>query len=431
MASFIMPDSRMYNCLRDSSIFFWVTLFILFWPIFLLTLTAIGVDIGRAGQAMLTSAPIIIILAHIYYLSIYRSYAKMVVRYKWWFLCNFLFCVSLIFSFIVSLFAGQNVINTLSSFKTIGQFPIILTWVILIFYNAKISERIAIADWLFTVCLIPAGFIIVETTIKIVAPSLMDYIYTLSEMADFGGANYLAYGDLDYGLLQGARPLGFYFDMMTSAAVAFNACIYFAWRKIYLKLMISLLSLLLSFRLTLLISLIPILSILIFSRAYRIVAVLLIFSGFVLNTFLYSYFNQNNSATIIIEHLVDQIYLLIDRSFFEVIFGSGWIRTEESSVVGYSEIFLYRFFEYFGIIGIIALLFIMVRPLFLSLCSKRSGVLDFGYKMRTGPLAMAIGLSFIPMVIHYNLFFIGPVVLQFAIIIMIIDSRPVFVECRS
>lgn len=411
--------------------FFWVALFILFWPIFLLMFAAIGVSLGRTAQAMITSAPIVIILWHIGFLSVYRSFTTKVVRYEWWFLCVYLFCVSLVLSFVSSLFAGQNAIDALSSFKTIGQFPVILTWVILIFYSTNIKERIDIADWLFSVCLIPAGFIIVETAMKIATPSLMDYIYSLSEMAEFGGANYLAYGDLDYGLLQGARPLGFYFDMMTSATIAFIACIYFAWRKSYLKLMVAFLSVLLSFRLTLFLSLIPILSLVIFPRAYRIVAALLIGTGIASLPVLYNYFNQINSSSIIIEHLVGHLYHLFDRSFIEILVGSGWIRSEESSIVGYSEVFVYRYLEYFGVIGIIALAFLIVRPMFLALRFRSVNFSDSSYKVHTGSLAMAIGLSLIPMVIHYNLFFTGPVLLQFVIIVMLIDSNPASIISRN
>ena len=282
-------------------------------------------------------------------------------------------------------------------------------------------------DLFFNLALLASFFGFLELLIRHFLPSLADLWYSKLALSGFAGTEYLQYGYMDYGLIfHGQRPLGLFGDQHTAPLVAILCSVYFMLVRNQARFWLGILACVLTFRFTYF----PFCLLLIYLNG-SLSSKLSINCAFVSfcvlsSTFVFDYVNSDSSGAILVEHFFAGINLTTS-SLIDLIFGLGYTG-DLNTYLSYNEVFIYKYFTFFGFIGVLYWLLLISIPFSLFLYFQRQSLishqLHFLPKRYSNKAFLALSLVPIFGQLHYNSFytptasFLYSAILAFGVLLM-------------
>jgi hypothetical protein len=256
--------------------------------------------------------------------------------------------IYLVYIFVVTLIFNDFE-NALRGIKTCGVLSIYFIFILI----AK-DDIFKDDDKLYKLLIFLIGMISLfayfEIFFRILDPSLFS-VYNLANKANFSGISYLNYNDIT-GIFSGSRPLGIYFDMHTAPGLILLAAIYF-YLKNNIKYSVYLLfTLIITFSTTTIITALPFIFFILKKNKYLgilfLIGLILVFGHITQKT---------DSLIVILSDFYNGIIFFSSSDFITIFLGEGY-DLNGSSILGGGESFLVFQLAFFGIFGLIYMLYI-------------------------------------------------------------------------
>jgi len=256
--------------------------------------------------------------------------------------------IYLVYIFVVTLIFNDFE-NALKGLKTCGVLSIYFIFILIakddIFKDDDKLHKLLI----FLIGMI-ALFAYFEIFFRILDPSLFG-VYDLAKKVNFSGISYLNYNDIT-GIFSGSRPLGIYFDMHTAPGLILLAAIYF-YLKNNIKYSVYLLfTLIITFSSTTIITALPFIFFILKKNKYLgilfLIGLILVFGHITQKT---------DSLIVILSDFYNGIIFFSSSDFITIFLGEGY-DLNGSSILGGGESFLVFQLAFFGIFGLIYMLYI-------------------------------------------------------------------------
>lgn len=261
---------------------------------------------------------------------------------------------------------------------------------------------------IFNAALAVSFFGFFEMLIRYYLPEVGNAWYDYLGSAGFAGVEYLHHGYMDWGFIfQGQRPLGLYGDQHTAPLICVLCAFYFMLTERKIRFWLAIAAIIFTFRWTYYVF-VPTL-IFLQSKYSRILIVnfALSLSSVPFFIYIYNLISNDNSGGVLLAHLFEggNIFQL---SWVDLMFGLGYTGSLETDL-GFVEIFIYKYFLFFGVLGMVYFTLLMIMPLYVySLLRRKSkGWREFNLKGLLVNHGEYIFLPLVPIMgtLHYNSFF--------------------------
>lgn len=260
----------------------------------------------------------------------------------------------------------------------------------------------------FNIALGASLFGIIELIVRYFFPSTGTIWYENLGSAGFAGYEYLTYGYMDWGyIFQGQRPLGLYGDQHTAPLIGVLCAFYFLITKRKIRFWLAIAAIIFTFRWTYYIFL-PIL--LFMQSKYSknlIVNFAISFLSIPFLIYFYNYIADDGSGSVLLMHFYEGVNIF-GLPWPDLAFGLGYTGDLESDL-GFDEIFIFKYFLFFGLLGVIYMLVLTFIPLYLYYLLKNTSRdrRNLISKKMLIDHKIYIFLPLVPIVgtLHYNSFF--------------------------
>lgn len=275
---------------------------------------------------------------------------------------------------------------------------------------------------IFNAALAVSFFGFFEMLIRYYLPEVGNAWYDYLTSAGFAGVEYLHHGYMDWGgIFQGQRPLGLYGDQHTAPLICVLCAFYFMLTERKIRFWLAIAAIIFTFRWTYYVF-VPIL-IFLRSKYSGILIVNFALSLLLIPFFIYIYnlIANDNSGGVLLAQLFKggNIFQL---SWVDLIFGHGYTGSLETDL-GFVEIFIYKYFLFFGVLGVVYLMLLMFMPLYVYTLLRRKSKRGGGEFNLKGVLVSHREYIFLPLVpiigtLHYNSFFTPSAAFLYALLLV-------------